>query len=482
MKKIFDAIITFFKGILGQDINISVENNEKYNFNKNKKCNIEINEFNNENEKKTLINANNNKGAKINISVGQEDELSYENIWKKHDDVVALENEFSDRLEYSKDILTTKLLPKQLQEDFEIVPVYSGNKIEYETKSTTPDAFEKFPMKISFTVKFNDASEAKKFRENGLNELAKKAEELQQPIEIPNIVNIKEFIGEFEDPVGYANKHGSEGIKLYICPSPLPEAQKYKIEIFNSNSSFILETNLRLKGRYEDKIVLTNVESKDEPFDVMISFTNIERNDENGQLKGKINIKVSLRDRYIDNCEYNKEMIKYKFLIHDTNNHILINNIENGSNIFALEKFGDILHNEEDYRKFDEVISLIEKVAYISKVKGIDIKYDLDNFFKNREEINLIYNAILDKKYTIKQKKFFSYTIPKKEIQGEFCIPNKTFKIFSTLEYISLFGKRIELQPNKLELNDCKIVNVNEDKDNYMIQVESSNIVFIPCK
>lgn len=482
MKKIFNAIITFFKGILGQDVNISVENNKKYNFNKNKKCNIEINECNNENEKKTLINANNNNGANISISVGQEDKLSYENIWKKHDDVVALEKDFSDRLEYSKDILTTKLLPKQLQGDFEIVPVYNGNKVEYETKSTTSDAYEKFPMKMSFTIKFNDASEAKKFRENGINELAKKAEELQQPIEIPNIVNIKEFIGEFEDPVGYANKHGSEGIKLYICPRPLPKAQKYKIEIFNSKSSFVLETNLRLNGRYKDKVVLTNVESKDEPFDVMISFTNIERNAENKQGKGKINIKVSLRDKYIDNCEYNKEMLKYKFLIHDTNNHILINNIELGSNIFTAEKCGDISHNEEDYRKFDEVIYLIEKVSYISKVKGIDIKYDLDNFFKNREEINLLYNATLDKKYSITKKRFFSYTIPKKEIQGEFGIPNKTFKIISTLKYISLFEKKIELQPNKLELNNCKIVNVNEYKDNYTIQVESSNIDFIPCK
>src|SRR5699024_910154 len=119
-------------------------------------------------------------------------------------------------------------------------------------------------------------------------------------------------------------KYGIEGIKLYICPRPLPQAQKYKIEVFNKDTSFCLKTSLRLKARYENKVVLTNAESTDEPFDVLISFTNIKANEENKHFKGKFNIKISLRNKYLNNCEYNKELIKFGFLMRDSNNHILI--------------------------------------------------------------------------------------------------------------------------------------------------------------
>lgn len=433
-------------------------------------------------ENNPLLSIENNKNSNISISVGQIDELSCDNIRRNYNNVVMLEEEFSDRLEYSKDVLTKKLLPQQLQSDFEIVPTYFGNKIEYETKATTPDAYEKFPMKLTYTIKFKNKEEARKFRENGISELLKKAEELQQPVEIPNIIDMKELIGDFEDPVGYANKHGIEGIKLYICPRHLPPAQKYRIEVFNNNTSFCLKTSLRLKARYEDKVVLTNAESKDEPFDILISFTNIESNEENKHYKGKFNIKISLRNTYLNNCEYNKELIKFGFLMRDSNNHILINNDKEETNVFALDKCGSISYSEIDYNNFNNIINLIEKVIYISKVKRIDINYDLDYFLKSEELINLTYNEILGKKYIIHKKMFFNYDIPKDENELNFYKTNTSFKIISELGNITLFGKKIEFSHNELELNNCALVSVDENEDNYTLKISSSNIIFTPTQ
>ena len=125
-------------------------------------------------ESKAIVNVEKNKDSNISITIGQVDELSCDNIRRNYDDVVTLENEFTERLEYSKDVLTKKLLPKQLQDDFEIVPKYIGDRVEYETKATTTEAYEKFPMKFTYTMTFKDKEEAKKFRENGLNELIEK--------------------------------------------------------------------------------------------------------------------------------------------------------------------------------------------------------------------------------------------------------------------------------------------------------------------
>ena len=432
-------------------------------------------------ENKALVNVQKNKDSNINITIGQVDELSCDNIRRNYDDVVTLENEFSDRLEYSKDVLTKKLLPKQLQDDFKIVPKYLGNRVEYETKATTSEAYEKFPMRIDYTMKFKDKEEAKKFRENGLNELIEKAEELRKPIEIPNITNMKEFIGEFEDPVGYANKYGSEGIKLYICPSPLPKAQKYKIDIFNSSTSFNIVTSLRLKGKYKDKIILTNEEAKDEPYDITISLTNMKRSHVDKPVEGKFNLTISLRSLFDSNCEYNKEIIKYKFLIEDSNNHIKISNIESGIDIFSFANCGNNTYTKKDYKRLNNTIDLIDKVIYIAKIRNMTIDYNLNYFINNEQSIHLLYNESINKKCSINKKMVFKQEFSKNSESEKFISQKEKFNLISELQYVDLFGKRLEIKTNKLSMIDCSIINVTKECDKYLIKFESSNIKFEPC-
>lgn len=49
--KLIKKIINFFKNLFGQDIKVNVENNSKYNINKNKECNISINDSGDNNER-----------------------------------------------------------------------------------------------------------------------------------------------------------------------------------------------------------------------------------------------------------------------------------------------------------------------------------------------------------------------------------------------------------------------------------------------
>ena len=65
------------------------------------------------------INIDGNKKCDINVVVNQPDELSLDNINHNYQDVARIEELFTDRLDIGTDILTKKLLPKQLQKDFE---------------------------------------------------------------------------------------------------------------------------------------------------------------------------------------------------------------------------------------------------------------------------------------------------------------------------------------------------------------------------
>ena len=52
MEKIFNKIIEFLKNIFGSNIENKVDNHSKYNINKNKQCNISINEGEKKDERK----------------------------------------------------------------------------------------------------------------------------------------------------------------------------------------------------------------------------------------------------------------------------------------------------------------------------------------------------------------------------------------------------------------------------------------------
>ena len=99
MKKIMDSIIKLLKSIFGKDIDISIENHNKYNIKKNKDCDISITEMEViMKQNNSLITVDKNNKSNININVGVLDELSCDNIHRNYNEVSMLENEFTDRL------------------------------------------------------------------------------------------------------------------------------------------------------------------------------------------------------------------------------------------------------------------------------------------------------------------------------------------------------------------------------------------------
>lgn len=430
---------------------------------------------------KSLINIEKNKDSNINVVLYQPDELSLDNIKHNYENVSMLEEEFSERLGYySKDLLSKKLLPKPLQSDFKIVPRIIGDKIDFETTPITDDAYEKFPLRMDYTMKFKNEEEAKKFRENGIGDLIKKADETGKPIEIPNITSMKEFLGNFENPVSHVNKYGVEGVKMYICPSPLPPAQKYQIDLFNSEYSFSITTQLRLKNKTQNQVFLSNSEATDEPFNVDITLHDMKKTEKS--ISGRFSINISLRKKYIYDCNYNMELLKYKFLVDDSDNHIQVKNIELNENIFSFDGCGSIKHTKKSIQFFNRLINTINKLIFISKIKNIQFKYDFNEIVKNDELIDLVYCECTKKKYKCKKKMSFTSNLPITKETEKFCSQTGKFRLETQLSFVDFFGVRIELENNSLVLNNCSFVEVKKNKKEYIFKVESDDIIFSPKK
>lgn len=421
----------------------------------------------------SLISVEKNKNSHIEINCyGQVDELSCDNIRRNYD-VVELEEEFSDRIKYSKEILTKKLLPKQLQSDFNIETKLVNGKLEYVAKPITDNAYEKFPIKMNYTMQFKSVEEANEFRKNGIENLQRQADLTQKPVEIPNITNMKEFLGEFENPVSHFKKYGSEGVKLYICPKPIPPAQKYKIELFNEKLSFEILTYLRLERIEDNGFILSNKESENEEFDVVIKFDNFNKTKNN--YKGKFNITISLREKYKYDCKLNKEMLKFIFIGEDKNNCLFIKNVNLDSNVFETYSNGTEEKTEEDYRRFNKILSLIDKVIFLSKIKNIKIKYDINYFLQKEELINLIYNDINRKKYIIRKEMKSCINFESEINIDELNESDGKLAYKSEMKELELFGYKFELQRSNMIMFECKISKIF---NNRKIELKSKHIEF----
>ena len=422
----------------------------------------------------------NNKNCTINIinSIGQTDNLNPLEIYKNTDKdmIFDLEREFSERIGFSCNVLSSKTLPKELQNDFEISPRLVNNNLEYYTKPKTKDAYKKYPINMKFKLKFDNKDEANTFRKTGISDLQKKANITGKPVEIPNIVFMKEFIGDFEDLTSYINKNGVEGTKFYIMPDPIPKAKSYYIELFNNEYSFKIEsTKLRIKQFLEKGFILDNSESDEEPYNVSIKIESEDIQKED-LIKSNFNINISLRDKFKDNSYYNLEIAKFIFIMRDVNGRIQMRSITDDISILNISHCGKTQYTSKDYNSFKQYNDILNKVLYIEKIENINIKYNYDYFYKNEDYINIIFYLMQRKDYRLKKLNQVSFIV-----EDDFTFDEQKHKNIDTkLLTINLFEKEFILNPHILMLRDCKLAGLDKIDNNNILKLNSNNIIIKP--
>ena len=256
-------------------------------------------------------------------------------------------------------------------------------------------------------------------------------------------------------------------------PKPIPPAQKYKIELFNEKLSFEILTYLRLERIEDNGFILSNKESENEEFDVVIKFDNFNKTTNN--YKGKFNITISLREKYKYDCKLNKEMLKFIFIGEDKNNCLFIKNVNLDSNVFETYSNGTEEKTEEDYRRFNKILSLIDKVIFLSKIKNIKIKYDINYFLQKEELINLIYNDINRKKYIIRKEMKSCINFESEINIDELNESDGKLAYKSEMKELELFGYKFELQRSNMIMFECKISKIF---NNRKIELKSKHIEF----
>ena len=138
-----------------------------------------------------------------------------------------------------------------------------------------------------------------------------------------------------------------------------------------------------------------------------------------------------------------------------------------------------MLIKKKYYTRLNNTIDLIDKVIYISKLKNIKVEYDMEHFIKNEEFINLVYNELNNKNYTIKKPMTWSLELNEKADINELYKNDGKILLKSTLDNISLFGVDITLKTNEMVMYNCSIKEIIGKDKNKKVKFESSHIEFI---
>lgn len=432
---------------------------------------------------KKEINANiiveKNKDCEINI-INKEDELSFDSIYKNAYDIDTLEDNFNNRIEFSNNQVSKKLLPKKLQNDFKIEAKMKNGDLQYETIPKTIDAYEKYPYKINFSMKFDSIEQAEEFKKNGIKNLFDLANSTGHAVEIPNIINMKDLIGDYQVPTTYINRYGFEGSKLFICPTPKPPANLYAVNLFCDELSFEIKTKLRIDNCDPNNLILTNRESIDEPFDITLKFLEIEKSSKNdNDVNGKFFITIKLKDKYKDSCLYNGELLKYNFLCKDSTNILSIFNEDIKKEVFNFKNVGDTVYNDKDYDKIKKIIKLIKKIIYLEKTYDLNIKYDIEYFLEKAEFINILYNETNGRNYHTNCTMTWVAGADIKKTKEEIFAESGKLTLVTNFATFDLFDNNFELSLHELILKECKVISIEEKNNMYEIKLQSNNIDFI---
>lgn len=315
----------------------------------------------------------------------------------------------------------------------------------------------------------------KKFKDNNLDKEYRRLKFLviDEKIKYSPKNNIDTTYFSFSD-CNYA-KDGD--IKLYILPKELPKGEKYKIIISDGIEKFsIKSTALQVVDVQKKHIIFNNFEAKEECFDITLKINILEehRDIDNSFIKYNANINITLREKYKYSCKENLEIQKFLFTINSCNSKVSVQHIKENKEYFVMRNLGNKNYNENDYQVFKNYKRLLQKIIYIEKKFNIKIKYNLDYFYQNEFEINLIYYDSQNKNYKLKDN-----------IKASFYIDDYDERKYKNIvtdlsKDIDLFNYRFSLKSTKILLANCEFYERKVVDGKNIITLVSKDAKYIP--
>lgn len=389
------------------------------------------------------------------------------------DDIPRISDDLNNSLSITNVLLSSKL-PKELQNYFEIKNEIINNRVEFVTRPKTKDAYEKFPIKISYRFDVKGKTEEEIERMRNIPELSKQANLTGKPVKIGNILSATEYLGKYVNPTSIINSKDIVKSELYIMPDPLPPGKKFRFEMFNESIKFEIQNlNLRLKKRDENKVVLSNYESKNDYFDFYLIATL-----NNVQKTRNINFKITItcKEEWMNSCEKRLELYKFAILMNDKNTTLIMTDLEDNKEFYKTSNVGKEKYTKKKLNAISREIKVIEKLLYIEKIKGIKFEYNLEKIRITSQLIDLVYCECINKSITIKKPTYWTIPINKEAYINFEKNHNKIFYFETYIDNLEILGINIKLKDNLCYMYNCRIIKMEKKNKKYMLHYSSEKL------
>lgn len=355
-------------------------------------------------------------------------------------------------------------LPDELKPYYEVK--YSHNDDTYEhIVAKNKEAYEKYPFNTKITFDVSGMTEEERNRMLDINWLSGEANVTNKAVLIGKMLDAKDYFGTIPSPF-QKNKKGS---MLYILPKPSDELPVRKFTLIMKNDFIQLCFNnidMHLLKFTENESVVSNSRF-DEPYSLTLKLT------KKGNYLG-FHYTYLVKDKYKDDAKEQLQLYKWHMLGQDKKTKIIVK-IE-GTDKPLIDSYcnGKYTYNKKDVKNINDTIDYFNKIIFIENQLGYKFKVNNENFYRNMNSIDIVYNYLRKKQKTYNNEMSFDLIVDDSVNEGLVLSGEEL-----GLGKVTMFDEDIEMSNTVVKMKDACISKVEKVGTKYKATILSKKSIIV---
>lgn len=356
-------------------------------------------------------------------------------------------------------------LPDELKPYYEIKYTHSGDDTFEHIIAKNKEAYEKYPFNTKVTFDVSGMTEEERNRMLDFNWLSGEANVTNKAVLIGQMLDAKDYFGTIPSPF-QRNKKGS---MMYVLPKPSNELPIKKFTIIMKNDFMQLCFNnidMHLLKLTENESVVSNSRF-DEPYSLTLKLTK----------KGnclKFHYTYLVKDKYKEDAKEQLQLYKWHMLGQDKKTKIIVR--IDGADKPLIDSYcnGKYTYNKKDVKNINGTIDYFNKIIFIENQLGYKFKVTNENFYRNLNAIDIVYNYLRKKQKTYNCEMSFDLIVDDPAREGLVLSGEEL-----GLGKVTLFDEDIEINNTIVKMKDAHISKVEEINNKYKITILSNKSIIV---
>lgn len=356
-------------------------------------------------------------------------------------------------------------LPDELQPYYEVKYSHTNDGTFEHIVAKNKEAYEKYPFNMKVTFDVSGMTEEEKNRMLDFNLLSGEANVSNKAVLVGKMLEVKDSFGTIPSPF----QNNKKGSALYILPKPSDELPVRKFTLIMKNDFMQLcfnNVNMHLLKFAENESVVSNSRF-DDTYSITLKLT------KKGNHSG-FHYTYLVKDKYKDDAREQLQLYKWHMLGQDKKTKIIVKmeGIENP----LIDSYcnGKVVYNKKDIKSINDTMDYFNKIIFIENQLGYKFKVTNENYYRNMNAIDIVYNYLRKKQKTYNCEMSFDLIVDDPIDEG-LSLSGEELE----LGKVTMFDENIEICDTIVKMKDAHISNVEKIDNKYKVTILSNKSIIV---